>query len=219
MNAVATTMKRDTETERLFERLKMMILDGELPTGTPLNQSQLCRDLQSSRTPVREAIRKLEGIGLVTTIPHRGSYVAQVDLREYLQIVEIRLLLEPFATQRAAGRVPVATLEALEQRLHELNRSAPTHEDFLALHQIDNDIHRAIGIAAGNPRLDELMNTLRSLCQGFSHDARLRFHVMIDEHFALLRALRDGNADDASEIMHHHIQGFGEALPHLMHHP
>ncbi len=206
----------DTETERVFETLKAMILDTRLPTGTPLNHSQLCRDLQSSRTPVREAIRKLEGVGLVTTVPHRGSYVAQVDLREFLQIVEIRLQLEPFAARQAAGRIPVGTLDALEARLHALNRAAPTEEDFAALHQIDGDLHHAIGVAAGNQRLDEMMETLRSLCQGFSHDSRLRFDVMVDEHFALLRALRDGDADEASAIMYKHVRGFGEALPRLM---
>jgi DNA-binding FadR family transcriptional regulator len=115
----------------------------------------LCRNHFTLLLKFYFALRRIGDKVANKDFPKRNT---QVDLREYLQNVEIRPLLEPFATQRAAGRVSVAALEALEQRLHALNRAAPTLNDFAALHPIDNDIHSrfvsALGsmtqIAAGN---------------------------------------------------------------------
>ncbi len=205
-----------TETQRIFALLKLQILEQQLPAGAPLNHSELCRTLKTSRTPVREALRMLEGLGLVMTVPHRGSYVAQLGLSDYLEIAQIRTLLEPFAARLAAGRVPEAVLDALEQRLQTLNLEAPTSADHRALFQIDSDIHGAIGEAARNQRLSEINERLRSLCQGFSHDARLRFQVMVEEHMRLLAALRRGDADTAESIMRKHVGGFADALPQLV---
>ncbi len=206
----------ETETQRVFELLKVQILEQQLPAGTPLNHSQLCRDLNTSRTPVREALRMLEGLSLVTTVPHRGSQVAQLGLHDYLEIAQIRNSLEPLAARLAAGRVPAAALDELEQRLEALNQAAPTAEDHRALFEIDSDIHSTIGEAAGNRRLFEINERLRSLCQSFSQDAKLRFSVMVSEHSQLLAALRAGDADAAETIMRKHVGGFADALPQLI---
>lgn len=205
-----------TETQRIFALLKARILEHKLPAGTPLNHSQLCRDLNTSRTPIREALRMLEGLGLVTTVPHRGAQVAQLGLHDYLEIAQIRHALEPLAARLAAGRVPAALLDELEQRLDALDETAPTAEDYLALFRIDNDMHSIIGEAGGNWRLYEINERLRTLCQGFSRDAELRFGVMVFEHRKLIAALREGDADGAERIMRKHVGGFAEALPQLM---
>lgn len=209
-------VSRETEAQRVFETLKAMILKNQLAAGAPLSHSQICRDLNTSRTPVREALSRLEGQGLVTTVPHRGTFVARLGLQDFLEITQIRSLLEPFAARQAAGHVPHYTLDALEARLRGLNRDRPTDDDFDTLHQVDAEIHRLIGRVAGNRRLDELTETLRSLCEQFSYDSRLRFGVMVDELLALLAALRDGDADAAEATMRRHISNFGEALPRMV---
>jgi DNA-binding GntR family transcriptional regulator len=206
----------ETETQRVFDLLKLQIVSHELPAGTPLNHSQLCRDLSTSRTPVREALRMLEGLGLVTTVPHRGSYVAQLGLHDYLEIAQIRNLLEPLAARLAAGRVPATTLDDLDTRLHALNRDEPSTADYRALFQLDSDIHATICAAAGNQRLREINERLRSLCHGFSRDTELRFGVMVVEHEQRLAALRVGDANAAEQIMRNHVGGFAEALPQLL---
>lgn len=207
---------RATETQRVFDTLKSQILQQQLPAGTPLGHSQLCRDLKTSRTPVREAIRKLEGIGLVNTLPHRGSFVAQLGLKDFLEINQIRSLLEPFAARQAAGQIPDLIVDELEQRLRAIHRERPGDDDFQMLYVIDGDIHRAIGTYAGNARLDDLSETLRSLCQQFSYDSRVRFDIMIEELLRLLDALRRGDADQAEAVMRQHVNNFGEALPRLI---
>jgi DNA-binding GntR family transcriptional regulator len=210
------TATRETEAQRVFERLKSLILQNRLPAGAPLSHSQLCRDLQTSRTPVREALSKLEGLGLVMTVPHRGTFVSQLGLHDFLEITQIRALLEPFAARQAAGRVPAEALDALERRLRALNRERPSEADFAALHAIDDEAHRLVGRAGGNRRLDALAETLRSLCQQFSFDSRLRFDTMAAELHNLLAALRAADADAAEAIMRRHISNFGEALPHMI---
>ena len=206
----------ETETQRVFDTIKAQILRQQLPAGTPLSHSQLCRDLQTSRTPVREAIRKLEGLGLVATLPHRGSFVAQLALRDFLEITQIRALLEPFAVREATGKVPEPVLLELTTRLRGLSREHPGAAEFSALHLIDADIHRVIGLYSGNARLNDLAENLRSLCQQFSYDSQLRYTVMIDELLALLGALRKGDAERAETLMRQHINNFGAALPGMV---
>ena len=206
----------ETETQRVFDALKAQILGQQLPAGTPLSHSQLCRDLQTSRTPVREAIRKLEGLGLVATLPHRGSFVAQLALKDFLEINQIRALIEPFAVRQATGQIPPAVLAELERRLRSLNREHPGAAEFAELHVIDADIHRAIGEYGGNVRLNDLAEHLRSLCQQFSYDSQLRYEVMIEELLALLGAIGHGDADAAEVLMRAHLNNFSAALPRMV---
>ena len=204
---------RETETQRIFDILKARILQNEIPAGMPLSHSQLCRDLQTSRTPVREALSRLEGLGLVTTIPHRGTIVAKLDLHDYLEIGQILAQLEPFAARMAAGHILPATLDAFEAQLRELHHATPTAALIERLNQIDNAIHREIMAKAGNRRMYDMVETMRSLCDHLSFALERRFDTVIDELFALIAALRAGNSAEAAHTMLHHITSFGETLP------
>ncbi len=206
----------ETETQRVFETLRSRILQKQFAPGTPLSHSQLCRDLNTSRTPVREALSRLEGIGLVTTVPHRGTFVAQLDLQDFLEITQIRMLLESWAARQAAGNIPEAAIARLEARLREFSRDQQSEDEYKALHAIDAEIHRLVGAVAGNRRLNGLTETLRNQCEQFSHDSRVRFVTMVDELLELLAALRCGDGARADQIMRCHISNFGEALPSLM---
>lgn len=203
---------RETETQRVYDILKARILQNQLPAGMPLSHSQLCRDLHTSRTPVREALSRLEGLGLVTTIPRRGTIVAKLGLQDFLEIGQILAQLEPFAARHAAGRIAPATLDLFETQLRELHRLPPTVTTIEQLNQIDNAIHRAILEMAGNRRLYELVETMRSLCDHLSFALERRFDSVVDELLALLKALRSGDGTEAEQIMAHHITSFGEAL-------
>lgn len=165
---------------------------------------------------MREALSRLEGIGLVTTVPHRGTVVAQLDLQNFLEITQIRMLLESWAARQAAGRIPTAALDWLEAELRAFDRNNRSDNDYDALHRIDAEIHALIGKAAGNKRLANLCETLRNQCEQFSHDSRVRFVTMVDELLELLAALRAGNGNLAEHVMRRHISNFGEALPSLM---
>lgn len=206
----------ETESQRVFEAIRSLILQKQVAPGTPLSHSQLCRDLNTSRTPVREALSRLEGIGLVTTVPHRGTFVARLDLQDFLEITQIRMLLESWAAGQAAGHIAEAELARLEAELRAFSRERPSEADFDALHRIDAEIHTLVGKTAGNKRLADVCNTLRNQCEQFSHDSRVRFVTMVDELLALLAALRTGEAAVAEQVMRQHISNFGQALPSLM---
>ena len=205
--------QRETETQRVFEVLKARILRNELPSGLPLSHSQLCRDLQTSRTPVREALSRLEGLGLVTTIPHHGTIVAKLGLQDFLEIGQILAQLEPFAARLAAGRFVPAQLDDFEAQLRAMYGAAPTAANLEQLNQLDNAIHRAILQAAGNQRMADLVETMRSLCDHLSFALERRFDVVIDELLDLVAALRTADGAACGRLMSHHITSFGEALP------
>lgn len=207
---------RETETQRVFETLKARILRNELPSGAPLSHSQLCRDLQTSRTPVREALSRLEGLGLVTTIPHRGAIVSKLGLQDFLEIGQILALLEPFAARQAAGRVSRATLDEFAAQLRQLRGEPPTAEHIDRLNQIDNAIHRAVLQSAGNQRMYDMVETMRSLCDHLGFTLERRFAAVVDELLELLAALQSGDGAAAELLMYRHTTNFGESLPGML---
>src|SRR5690606_12292208 len=110
--------------ELVFEVLREAIITGKLRPGERLMEVQLAEELGVSRTPVREAIRKLELEGLVLMIPRRGAYVAEISMKDIADVFEIRAALEGLAAQLAAERCTPEEIENLERSLVQINVSA-----------------------------------------------------------------------------------------------
>ena len=109
-------MRHRTMAEYALEQLREAIILGELPAGTPLRLDELARSLGMSISPIREAVRQLEALGLAKHVPHQGARVLDFDPDELRDLFEVRLALESLAVRRAAERLTSA--EAAEARRH-----------------------------------------------------------------------------------------------------
>ena len=146
--------------EVVSETLRQAIKDGVLKPGERLMEIQLADELGVSRTPIREAIRKLELEGFVVMVPRRGTYVADISLKDIAQVFEIRSALEELAAGLAAERITPDELEYLERILVEINEYID-NDEFDKIVDADVRFHDVLYHASRNQRLVDILNNLR----------------------------------------------------------
>ncbi|MGP3911631.1 GntR family transcriptional regulator [Nonomuraea sp. 10N515B] len=195
-----------TAQQFVLGELRRAITTGRLRPGTPIRQDALAEELQVSRVPLREALKTLEGEGLVTYKAHKGYCVAALSLDDLREVYRIRELLEEEAVRRAVDRLTDADLDRLEAAQDEVEQAAEAG-DVLAMATANRLFHMTVFDCAGMPRLARLIRTLwdttdayRSMYYG---DAGNRERV-IKEHRATLDALRRRAADEAVATLNVH---------------
>jgi len=152
--------------EVVFEYLRNAILNGELKPGERLMEIALADQLGVSRTPVREAIRKLELENFVEMIPRKGAYVAQLKAKDILDILEIRALFEGYAAASAAERMSDDEIKTLNTIMDRFDR-AVAKKDKQGMIDADNRFHDHIFQATNNRKLIEIVNSLQDQFQRF----------------------------------------------------
>lgn len=199
--------KRPTRADDVYQRLRTEILDLNLNPGDPLDEDQLAQAFGVSRTPVREALRRLAADNLVTSLPHRGTYVAEISAREMWEIEQICEFLEPAAAQLAAGRVPHDVLDAISAELDASDVEHPTREDVSRYMKLDVRLHEAILHAAGNATMRDMITHLHRRMNAVRIVVNIhRFTESIAEHRRIIAALEAGDGDAAFEAMRFHIR-------------
>ena len=144
----------------VFNTLRQAILKGELEPGERLMEIQLADRLGVSRTPIREAIRKLELEGLVLMIPRKGAEVAKISEKNLRDVLEVRRSLEELATELACQRMSPEDLQELEAAQDEF-RQAIQEGDFMKIAESDEHYHDVIYQGTGNTRLVQILNNLQ----------------------------------------------------------
>lgn len=191
----------------VFDELRMRILDGRLPAGTPLSEREIGAELQVSRVPIREAMPQLEAAGLVTIAPRRPAVVTPVTRTGVDELYALRSALEPFAARTAATAVargvdPDNLLEALGHA-----ESAVRHKDWEAFHRHSGQVHLEIEQLGANSLLLTLMEPLRSRTDRLNianiHTDPVARHR---EHVSLVRAIAQGDDELASAVAFSHVQ-------------
>lgn len=152
--------------EVVFEYLRNAILAGELKPGERLMEVTIADQLGVSRTPVREAIRKLEKESFVIMIPRKGAYVADLTKKDIMEVLEIRKELEGFAAALAAERMTLAEKEALGRVVERFNESL-VNMDKRSMIESDNEFHSSIFEATKNQRLINIIYDLHDQFQRF----------------------------------------------------
>jgi len=192
--------------DRIVEELHKLILSGELPRGTRLQQDQLAARFDTSITPVREALRLLESQGLVISEAHRGVRIAAIDEEDLKATYVMRRLLEPYAVRRATLRVSRKDLLEAE-RLNERMVAAATVGDRWGVREANRAYHFVFYERCGLPSLAE---RIEGLWLVFPWDISLlnvdaRTDASAQEHRAIIEAVRDGDDITAADVTAAHL--------------
>lgn len=179
-----------------------MILRGTIAAGELVTERQIAMRLGMSRTPVREAVRRLEGEGTLERQRDGSLVVRPYSMEEFLHVLAVRRLLEGEAARLAAGKVAPALLAAARERIAQLRRDGLGE----TARQDDRDFHAAIAVASGNPVLATAIGDLRKRTAMFRL-GRLpeRLDQVCDEHLAILEALASGDGEATRQAMQTHI--------------
>lgn len=192
----------------VFNTLRQAILKGELKPGERLMEIQLANKLGVSRTPVREAIRKLELEGLVLMIPRKGAEVADITRQDMEDVLEVRTALEELAVKDACDHITDAQLSELKKASNEFKKALLEGKDLVTCADADMHFHDVILSATNNRRLIQMLNNLSEQMYRYRMEYLKdeRTHkTLIEEHDAIRRALKKHDKVKAGAAIRVHI--------------
>jgi len=202
--------KELTKAENLTEQLIDLIVNGDCPAGSKISEPELARRFGVSRGPLREAMMRVESLGLVERAPHVGARVVALSQEKLIEIYAVREALEGMAARLACIHITDEEINALQQLLETHQQHIEQVDGVSYFHQQgDFDFHYRIIKASHNSKLisllcDELYHLLR-MYRYQSQRAHLRPEQALLEHFHLLSALRDRDGELAEMLMRRHI--------------
>ncbi|MCL0072011.1 GntR family transcriptional regulator [Peptococcaceae bacterium] len=197
--------------EAVFEAVRDAIISGKFKPGERLMEVQLAEEMGVSRTPVREAIRKLELEGFVKIMPHKGAYVAKVSIKDIIDVFEVRAALEALAARLAAKRITEDELKQLKRAAMSIANLADGHDihDIEEAVKVDTGFHDIIYKASRNEKLVQFITHLREQMKRFRATSLAlpgRTKMALEEHEKIVQALWDRNEELAAELSRKHIE-------------
>lgn len=192
----------------VFNTLRQAILRGELKPGERLMEIQLANKLGVSRTPIREAIRKLELEGLVLMIPRKGAEVAEITEKSLKDVLEIRRALEELAVRLACEKITKEELKELKKAGDEFKKVLKS-QDITEVAEADVRFHDVIYMATDNPKLIQLLNNFREQMYRFRVEYLKKAEVrpqLLAEHDEIIKYITEGNKEEASRVVTRHIE-------------
>jgi len=202
-------MRHRTMAEYALEQLREAIILGELPAGTPLRLDELARSLGMSISPIREAVRQLEALGLAKHVPHQGARVLDFDVDELRDLFQVRLALESLAVRRAAERFTAADADTAQRHLERFDemRAAGDVRETMRAH---TDFHFTLYEASQTPWLVSLIRPAWDRSERFrpallaSAGEPQDLHRALDERLLTACSVHDPQA--ATEVLHEHLE-------------
>lgn len=200
--------------EVIFNTIREAIIVGELKPGERLMEVQLAEKMGVSRTPVREAIRKLELEGLVEMIPRKGAHVAEVSVKDIMDVLEVRASLDGLATALAAERIT-------EDEIKELNHVCTQFANYVEKENLqgsikkDVEFHDIIYRSSRNDKLMQIANNLREQVQRFRVIYIKGYNTpknIVAEHMDIIKAITEKDAEKARNFANEHIKKQEEAI-------
>lgn len=198
----------------VFNTLRQAILTGELKPGERLMEIHLANKLGVSRTPIREAIRKLELEGLVTMIPRRGAEVAQITEKSMNDVLEIRRAMDALCVELACDRISEEELEKLKNACDYFEKAVRS-KDAKKIAQADVELHDIIVQATGNQRLIQLVNNLSEQMYRYRYEYikdASQHERLIEEHRIIYESIVKKDKETASQAARMHIDNQEKAI-------
>lgn len=210
--------------DRAYQFVLQEMMTGNLPVGAKLSEIQLAEKADISRTPIREAFRKLESIGLVRQVPNCGVFVESLTAKEHEDLLELRELLESYATGKAAERIAPDQVSKLEDccRIHlelafEARKHDPNTKDVQQIcRSLEADIqfHKTVRDNCDNARLTSMLDSLslvslvlaRLIPEDFESNAADRYERVYREHSQITEALKEHDRNEASRLAAEHVR-------------
>jgi DNA-binding GntR family transcriptional regulator len=195
--------------QQAYGKIIEMILSGILTPGDALQEAKLGETLDMSRTPVREAIKRIEAEGLAVQ-DGRFLKVRTLTAAEVEEIFFLRQVLEPHCARQATS-VAVSVLDELDARIRNLQRHGPGEED--EQRRVDDDLHRTFALSTRSDMMVSTIADLRRRTCMFDHsNLPHRFLKSCEEHLGILDALRAGDGERAGFLMAEHISHARDAV-------
>ena len=194
-------------------RDRLVLLD--IRPGAPINEEQLAQSLGVGRTPLREALKRLQYERLITTYPRRGTFATDVNITDLAHVSEVRQELEPLAAAQAARRATAADRATLTSLLDDLTTTDIHHRAAADLLHLDLRVHRAVYATTHNPYLEDTLVQYDNLatriwCLFIDRLPDMAGHIR--EHGPLIAAIVAGEAERAAELARRHVEGFERAV-------
>lgn len=196
---------------KAYDTLLQMIINRELPTNTVLLERKLAELLNISRTPVRNALTRLENEGFIVRNGGRTPVVKEFSIQELVETLHVRRTLEGEAARLAAGRIPPAILDEMTSQINVLlQQDIPDPNDDWA---VDSRLHDAIAHYSGNRLLKDYIQALRLKTRMFNlRQVPERFTIGHNEHLAIITALRNNHPAEAQRLLMVHIDNVRESI-------
>ena len=188
-----------------------------MPPGSVVHEARLREDLDIGRTPIREALQRLALENLVKSVPHRGTFVTDVNITDLARITEVRVVLEAHAARLAAERLASQDRLSIQELLDVLERGGAT--DQRELMRLDQQIHRHIYRATRNSFLESTLEGYLNLSLRLWYlvvDQEVRLREAVAEHVELLRAVLAGEGSRAEDSMRRHVTGFEREIRRVL---
>jgi DNA-binding GntR family transcriptional regulator len=201
------SLKRENLSYQVFEQIKEMIVRGEIPAGKRMIESEIAESMGISRTPVREAVHKLEAEGLLKPLPKGGYVVRGLDICDIEETFEIRSILESFASYLAAQRHSNKEIVPLEEKIEEFQGYLDKH-DLKELARINTEFHELLYALSRSPRLVKMIHNLRDeiyfLRKIILHSVDMA-HLSNNDHKEIIKAIKRREAKKVERLVRDHI--------------
>lgn len=212
--AAALAVDRRTLPTAVAERLREMIIEGQLPAGTRLNERALCDQLQVSRTPLREAFRLLAADGLVQIQPNKGAQVIALSEKDIRESFEVMGALEALSGDLACIHITDQEIAEIKALTFEM-QACHARRDLPAYYHVNREIHDRINAAGKNQLLSQVYTTINLRLQNLRFRSNLnhdKWDKAMQEHIDMVNALVARDGARLASIMRTHLQRKGEAV-------
>lgn len=204
--------------EATFQKLRSLLVEGKIAPGNKLNERELAESLNVSRTPIREAIRRLAADGLVELIANRGAIALQLSLEDVIHTFDVIADLEGFSGELAANNISYTCLSELEALQYEMMASY-ARRDLSSYYQLNLRIHHLINQAANNPVLSRLFTQVNARIEALrfrSNQDGVKWEKAVEEHQEMLDALKARDGKRMRSIMMRHVHNKRDVVVQLL---